>query len=160
MAISAGSIITAADITDAITHPFCKVSRSTTISVPASTPTLMTWSTDDRDAYGMHSTVTNTSRLVCVRAGLHRVEVLFNMAASTTNARQCILRKNAAGSSSGGTLIETQQPTQAVSGSMVIPLFTYADLVVDDYVEWFFNQTTSGALNAQAGWATMIHIAD
>jgi hypothetical protein len=118
-------------------------------SLTAATWTNMLFASEEYDTGAMHSTVTNTGRLTVVDAGLYQVtaSVFLNYHAGN---KPCglMLRKNAAGSSSGGTLI-TQSTTILSNNALVITgaeLNTHLRLAAADYLELFVLQDSGGAL--------------
>lgn len=118
-------------------------------SLTTSTWTNMLFASEEYDTGAMHSTVTNTGRLTVVDGGLYQVtaSVFLNYHA---NVHPCglMLRKNAAGSDTGGTLI-TQTTTILSNNSFFITgaeLNTHVRLSAADYLELFVQQDSGGAL--------------
>ena len=118
-------------------------------SLTTATWTNMLFASEEYDTGAMHSTSSNTGRLTVVDAGLYQVtaSVFLNYHAGN---KPCglMLRKNAAGSSSGGTLI-TQSTTILSNNAVVISgaeLNTHLRLAAADYLELFVLQDSGGAL--------------
>jgi hypothetical protein len=118
-------------------------------SLTTATWTNMLFASEEYDTGTMHSTVTNTGRITIVDAGLYQVtaSVFLNYHAGN---KPCglMLRKNAAGSDTGGTLI-TQSTTILSNNSYVITgaeLNTHLRLAAADYLELFVIQDSGGAL--------------
>lgn len=113
-------------------YPRCKVYDNTGIAI--TTDTLLTFDSEVYDTDSMHSTTTNTSRIVFTTAGLY--EVVFTRAmASATAATSCdvVWRLNAAGVVGGGTAGNRMNFT---TGRVVSLSFTrYFN--AGDYIEWF-----------------------
>jgi hypothetical protein len=119
-------------------------------SLSSATWTNMLFASEEYDTSGMHDTV-NTGRLTVPadEDGLYQVtaSVFLNYHAGN---KPCglMLRKNAAGSSTGGTLI-TQTTTIMSNNTLVITgveLNTHLRLAAADYLELFVIQDSGGAL--------------
>jgi hypothetical protein len=120
-------------------------------SLTAATWTNMLFASEEYDTSAMHSTVTNTGRLTVATGedGLYQVtaSVFLNYHAGI-HPCGLMLRKNAAGSSTGGTLI-TQSTTVLSNNAVVITgaeLNTHLRLAAADYLELFVIQDSGGAL--------------
>jgi hypothetical protein len=119
---------------------------------------LMTWDSEEYDNNDMHSTSSTTARLSCKSDGLYLVEFKIAFASNTTGVRRVMLRKNSAGSDSGGSTLGTwnedaltgQQTT--VSGGRGVVLNTGGS--PNDYIECFVWQDSGAALNVVAGAST------
>lgn len=111
--VAVGDKITAADentyVRDAVSFfssvPRLHVYASGAQTLSNSTITVLTFDSELYDSDAMHSTSTNTSRLVVTTTGLYSVNVGVTFASNATSWRYLHVRKNAAGSSSGGTSI-------------------------------------------------------
>lgn len=127
------------------------------------TAALVLWDTEQYDTDTMHSTSTNTSRLVATTVGTYDVKVCVVWAANATGWRQVEIRKNAAGSSSGGTAIaQFRVPATATLAGLVFGSVD-APLAATDYLECFVTQTSGGSLATTVGqsftWASMRWVA-
>ena len=118
-------------------------------SLTAATWTNMLFASEEYDTGAMHSTSSNTGRITITDAGLYQVtaSVFLNYHAGN---KPCglMLRKNAAASPSGGTLI-TQSTTIMSNNALVITgaeLNTHLRLAAADYLELFVLQDSGGAL--------------
>lgn len=120
-------------------------------SLSAATWTNMLFASEEYDTSTMHDTTTNTGRLTVPagEGGLYQVtaSVFLNFHAGN---KPCglMLRKNAAASSTGGTLI-TQTTTIMSNNASVITgaeLNTHLRLAAADYLELFVIQDSGGAL--------------
>lgn len=141
------------DIRDAINFlasgmPRVSVSNSTAHSHTSGTALLLTWDTEAYDTDTMHSTVTNTSRLVATTAGTYTVNARIAFASNATGIRYLDLRKNAAGAVASGTRIAFDANT-AVGSSTVTVVNVAIDVVLAaaDYLEVFGFQNSGGALS-------------
>lgn len=76
--------------------PHCSIFESTAQSIPNNTETDLTSNEELSDIGGMHSTVTNTSRITVPsgEGGLYRADATVSFAANATNFRQLIFRVN------------------------------------------------------------------
>jgi hypothetical protein len=99
-----------------------------------------------------HSTVTNNSRLIAAEAGLYTVKTHVSWAANSTGSRSVMLRKNAAGSSVGGTLIIDTSTLPSAGAAGFLGLTVDTQLNANDYIEVFTKQTSGGALNVLNGF--------
>ena len=118
-------------------------------SLTNATWTNMLFASEEYDTGAMHSTLTNTGRLTVVDSGLYQMtaSVFLNYHAAV-HPCGLMLRKNAAGSSTGGTLI-TQTTTVLSNNAFFITgaeLNTHVRLAAADYLELFVMQDSGGAL--------------
>ncbi len=137
-----------------LSPPRCKVFNSTTYTIASSAVfTLLSWDSEVYDTDTMHSTVTNTSRLVATTAGLYSHTTSIFFAANATGQRAIEVRKNAAGSNSGGTLIVQSNSGAAATGaaSMSVSTTTDVQMTAGDYLEVFVYQSSGGSLASIGG---------
>lgn len=120
-------------------------------SISNATYELMTWDSEDYDNNGMHNNSSNTGRLTCQSDGLYLVEFKINFATDTNGNRRVMLRKNAAGSSAGGTNQGVWYETAIASDNTTVSGGRGIALNSTDYVELFVYQDTGGALNVSSG---------
>lgn len=163
----AGETVTAAlmnsDVRDPlimlVNTPRVRVYNSTGPSLTNATATLLSWDTEEINTNTMHSTVTNTSRLVATTAGRYLVIAQAGFASNATGARQVNVRKNAAGSSAGGTGL-TSNTCSSVMASNVVAASTFSTFLnAADYLEMFATQTSGGALAVNQGqWSTFFEM--
>jgi hypothetical protein len=85
--------------------PRCHVYDNSTLSIPDSTDTLLTWSGEQYDNDSMHSTASLTSRIVFNTSGLYQVDVHCQLESATYTATAIRGRVNSAESTAGGTAI-------------------------------------------------------
>lgn len=156
---TAGTVPTAANLNAGIEStlafllnpPRCKVYASGAQSIGTASFTALTFDTEEFDTDAMHSTSSNTSRLVCKTAGIYLLSGSVSWASSASGTRRGA-RWWLNGSSSN---------TQAmvVSGSAGTGLPTVhaptvmVPLAVNDYVELAAYQDTGGSLSTIAGIA-------
>ena len=103
--------------------------------------------TDEYDTDSMHDTATNNSRIIATVAGLYQVTVdLYASDHSQAEAIHVMIRKNAAGSSAGGTFLCQASTTFSTNGNVITGcnLATYARLSANDYLEVFVFSEASG----------------
>lgn len=134
--VNAGDIIRASDIA----VKACRVTRTTNQSIPDATETLVTFNAETYDTDGMHSTVTNNSRITIVTAGVY--EVGFNGRFPSGNdysVLQALLRVN------GTTYIaQEQNPGTGIAVPQRIGVKTTTQFVVGDYIEVLVYQDNTG----------------
>lgn len=150
---SSGSVLTAAQLNTYLSAavsfflavPTCEL-RQTVAQSLANTPTIsqITFDTEDVDNDGMHSTVTNTSRVTAQTAGRYQVSGKVGFAANATGVRQTFYQVN------GSTANASDTSTASVSGSTyAIPTVTKTIFLnVGDYVEIGVIQASGGSLNS------------
>lgn len=141
-----------------INPPRCSIYQGTTGTTAGTSgvAALVLWDTEsasDGDTDTMHSTSTNTSRVVATTAGLYLVTTSIYFAANATGYREVMLRKNSAGSSSGGTLIDQFRMPATPTGSGYCGGGKRVRLAATDYVEAFVTQTSGGSLATVTGEA-------
>ena len=151
-------------ILTAIDPPRCSVFNSTTQSPTTAVVTLQSWDSEDYDTDALHSTVTNTSRLVAVAAGTYQLTGAVTFSANATGIRAVVFRKNAAGSNSGGSLIAESNTGLASSTQPTTALVVKeVQLALNDYVEMFVYQNSGAGLATVANnyltWASMRWVA-
>jgi hypothetical protein len=136
-----------------LNRPRCSVYQGTTATTCAVSGTsyAMNWDTEDYDSDAMHSTSSNTSRIVIATSGLYTVSLSVYFAASATGLRTIDVRKNAAGSGAGGTQIKQfrQGATSSSSGQVSGSFQEY--FTAGDYFELFAIQTSGGSLATVLG---------
>lgn len=164
--VAVGDFVTASDentyVRDPVSFflnpPRCSVYQGTTGTTAGTSgvAALVLWdseSASDGDTDSMHSTSSNTSRIVATTAGLYLVTVSIYFAANATGYREVKLRINSAGSSVGGTPVRGGQfriPATA-TGSGYCGGATSVRLAATDYIEAFVTQTSGGSLATVVG---------
>lgn len=121
-------------------------------SLTTATWTNMLFASEEYDTSTMHSTVTNTGRLTVPAGedGLFQVTASVNLNHYAAGTKSCglMLRKNAAASSTGGTLIAYSMSMLSTNAFFVSAseLNTHVRLAAADYLELFVMQDSGAAL--------------
>jgi hypothetical protein len=109
----------------------CRVSHSTTQAIANATPTVLAWNTEDYDTDGMHSTVTNNSRITFVTAGKYifssSVKFATSIAASTSARIEILLN--------GTTVIASQSTAAVGTEAPALNIGDARDFASGDYIE-------------------------
>jgi hypothetical protein len=123
--------------------------KSTTDAVD----TLYDMDTELYDPYSTaaHDNATNNSRLVAAETGIYVCYAQMTWAANATGRRRLTIRKNSAGSSTGGTQVGRMDVPVVPAGTHSNVVAALAQLTAGDYVEMFGQQTSGGALNILTG---------
>lgn len=139
--------------------PHCRVYNNAAVSIPDATRTAITFNSERVDVGGMHSTVSNTSRITIPSGadGWYSIGGCIEFASvNTTGIREGDILLN------GSTLIAIQQVPGFVQVQQCNPS-CYYQLVAGDYVELTAFQSSGGALNVDASsayspefWATWV----
>lgn len=130
-------------IFDAHYRPSVKVHNTIGQSIATATQTVLTWNTEEYDTDAMHSTVSNTGRLVAPVAGKYHIEGRIAFPTNATGFRQAQIR------ATGVTVYDTDTdygPTAA--GACYLHVSTFALLAAADYVEMLCSQNSGGSLTA------------
>lgn len=126
-------------------HCRAAVSHSTTFSLATSgTAAALPYDTEARDVGGMHSTVTNNSRITVPAgaAGDYRISATVEFAANATGYRTVTLRKNGA-----TTIAVVRVPATATLATVITCTRLCVSMAVGDYIEVLGTQLSGGALN-------------
>jgi hypothetical protein len=103
------------------------------------------------DTDNMHSTASNTSRIVFTTAGLYSVDVQVQFPSATYTAGNLNIRLNAAGASGGGTsLLNLQFNVAAAAFGSPHAVFSRF-FAAADYIEAFVSQTSGASRTTVAG---------
>lgn len=123
--------------------PQARVYNSANISIPNASTIALTFNSERWDTQGIHSTISNTSRLTCVTAGLYAIDANISWAGSGAGIRETWISLN------GITAIayETDAPPASTFNQSVA---TQYRLAAGDYIELLVWQTSGGALNINA----------
>ncbi len=135
-----------------LSPPRCAVYQTavTTMTTPGTTY-LVLYDTEAWDTDSMHSTVTNTGRITSGTTGLYRVSGNLGFAANATGYRTVNVRKNAAGSPTGGTNVYSVRYAPSPTLSTIVPFAFSVQLAAGDYIEVFATQNSAGSLDTVAG---------
>lgn len=125
----------------------CRVFNDANISINNAAGTALTYNSEDYDSEGMHSTSSNTGRIIFTKNGYYEVYAQNAFASNSTGYRQAFIRKN-------GSTVIAQDVKNAVNGE-ITTLFCYTEyaFVVGDYIECIVFQNSGGALNITAATA-------
>ena len=127
--------------------------NSATLSPANVTWTLHTWDSElyKSDA-AMHSTGSNTSRLVAPCTGLFDVKVQISFASNATGTRAIQIRKNSGGSVVGGSFV-AEALASATPGSTATSVEIDKDVQLSsgDYLEVFIYQSSTVTISTIAG---------
>lgn len=133
-------------------QPRVSLYRSATLSLTTATWTQVTWDSESWDTDTMHSTGSNTSRLVFTTAGRYWLNVAAWFDANATGSRGVNLTKNGAGSRSASNVVLSDAVLSAASiGETFVGVTVERAFAAGDYIELFVYQNSGGALNLQAG---------
>lgn len=126
-----------------IDPPVCSAFHDTTQIVATSTFTTLNANSEQFDNDGMHSTVSNTSRLTAVTAGRFLIAITIAFQASTTGSRALAWRLNGAGSDFQRAAVPAATAGVETVLSTCFPLV----LGVGDFIEARAWQNSGGNLN-------------
>lgn len=127
-----------------IDPPFVAAFNSAAVSVANNSLTVLNADSESFDNDGMHSTVSNTSRLTVQKAGRYEFTCRVNFQADVVdNTRRVIqIRKNGAGGITvNSSRVVNDGNSQTISG------FLKDTMVATDYMEVLCLQNSGGALN-------------
>lgn len=124
--------------------PICIVRQTAAQSLTSGAWTALLFDTEEVDRDGMHSTVTNTSRLTAVTAGYYWSAGISAFSANATGPRGAALSIN--GTRVAGRAAECMAVT-AGSTNTATPTASIVFLNVGDYLELQALQTSGGSLN-------------
>jgi hypothetical protein len=125
--------------------------RAANQSINASAWTAISWDTEDRDGDGLHSLVTNPTRLTIPAdwpTGLWAVTVSVVWAATTGSRRLAGLSLN--GAAAPDSTAQGGEGTAPAQAWPIRPAAFYAELAAGQYCEAMVFQDTAGALNMTA----------
>lgn len=125
---------------------WCKVHRGSAQSLADSSDVALTWDVEDADVYAMHSTSSNTDRIVAVVPGLYMVTAGCIFAANATGYRELRIYKTLSG---GGTtqLRAERVINNGATDETRVSTSVLVELAVGDYLQAIARQTSGGALN-------------
>ncbi len=134
------------------------VYKSGNQTLTTATETLITFDSEELDSGDMHDTSSNTSRLVCRVPGIYLIFTSVTMANNSAGGRYSMVRKNAAGSAVGGSLIGygTDEVASINFGSIIAWGPRLLKMVPGDYVELFAYQSSGGDLTLNGGASATI----
>lgn len=126
------------------TPPACVLERSTSQNISYATDTAITFTTEAADTDGMHSNVSNTSRITFQTRGRYFTSAIMIYAFNNTSARRAFIRLN-------GTTFETSENLpETADGLADLNPHTTDDYAAADYVELMAYQLSGGTLAVTA----------
>lgn len=139
--VTAGEVIRASDVA----VQACRVNRTAALSIAAATTTVVAFDAEEFDTDGMHSTVTNNSRITINKSGFYVVGFNGTLAASSAYIRTFAeLRIN------GTTgIARSQSPGTSVSVQQTLGVHTVYQFDAGDYVEVQVFQDSGGSKNLE-----------
>lgn len=137
-------------IYDAHFQPAARAFHSANQSIPNATLTTLAFNSESTDQDGLgtstiHDNVTNNSRLTCRVAGFYGIVANIVFASNVTGIRLVGLYVN------GASVVEVNANTTGGGFDSKLALPYMTALAVNDYVEVYVYQTSTGALNVLAG---------
>jgi len=120
----------------------CVAYHNTTQSIPDTTETSASLNSEDTDVGGLHSTVTNNSRITIGITGFYHLAARVFFAANASGARSMYLKKN------GSTYPAQVSPGFAANNTFVLgEVSADVELTAGDYIELRVLQSSGGALD-------------
>lgn len=161
---TAGTVVTATQLNTQIVtagnfwlaRPYCNIFSNAGVTAPTSGAyVLASWDSESDDNDGMHSTISNNSRIVINTLGVFTHNLCVGWPNATTGARGAMLRLNSAGSNSGGAaLAYAFEGPNATSGQGVTRMtHVQRHVNIGDYVEYFFLQVSGASQTTNTGSA-------
>lgn len=150
----AGEVVTAAYMNNNITAvlgwllspAICQVRQIVAVSIAnGGSGIVMTYTAEDVDSTGMHSTVSNTSRLTAVYPGWYSANATNAYASAAAGVRGGVWNVNGAGMNGSNTFLTAPPTVAATITATLRPVLLF--LNVGDYIEVRGYQTSGGALN-------------
>ena len=129
------------------TPPRCLVQHSSNQSIANNTITSLLFDTELADTDSMHSTVSNTSRIVAKTPGLYAMFASVQFDGNTSGVRTVSIVLNG----SDATTLVTQDAENLGTNAIKLSCSTIYQLDVDDYVEVRVRQDSGGALDCETG---------
>lgn len=116
--------------------------------------TAVLWDSEHYDNDDMHSTASNTGRLVFRTAGLYLLNLLVFWLPHATGQRGVNLTKNGAGTRAAANVVlsDSMTATAGAGGATVHAVSVMRAFAANDYIEMFVYQNSGGALSMQGGY--------
>lgn len=122
------------------------------VSCTNNTATLIPWNSELWDTDTMHDTVTNPSRVTINTTGTYAVTVAIRFGLGPTFTTFNVnIRRNAAGSSSGGTSTYTFTQGAPGGGPATARFYCELPLIAAEYYEVFVTQKSTAARTTEPG---------
>jgi hypothetical protein len=126
--------------------PTCRVYNSAALATTSGTPLPLTYNSERWDTESMHSTVTNTERLLAPVAGKYRVGAAVRYASNATNQRELYIERFNSSNVSQGVYIHKIVP--AINGNITdVDVNTEIEMNLNDYVKIVALQNSGGGIN-------------
>lgn len=138
---SAGQVIRAADVT----VQACRVTRTTSQSIPNGADTTVAFTSEQFDNNAMHNNSTNNSRITINEPGLYTVGFCGRLASASTYTS--IVASIVLNGSS--TIVEHLHPGTSIGVTQRITVSTMDEFVANDYIEVVIYQTSGSARNLE-----------
>lgn len=133
------------------TQEFGSYTASSTSNVTNGAWALVAWDGEVEESSGLtHNNSTNNSRIQVTLAGLYEVNISVGWTANATGMRGVMVRKNAAGSSVGGTALKQSYNATPTTQDATAALAWTVRLAASDYIEVFRYQSSGGNLAPKA----------
>lgn len=123
----------------------------TAVSVSSGTSTLVTFDSEAWDTDSLHSTTTNPSRITINTSGQYLVTFYARFPSNSTGYRQCNLRLNSAGSSTGGSTLSTITLAAVNGASTFVTRTLELTCNAGDHYELFVTQNSGASLSLESG---------
>lgn len=119
--------------------------------------TAIPWTVEDFDDMGLHSTITNPTRITATRAGRYRLGgVARHQAITSGSALSTGISINGTGQAGGSASISANSSPSAGSGIQIVP-FT-ATLAVNDYFEITVGNNQATAVNCNGSMVSIEYL--
>jgi len=144
--------------TAALNRPSARVSATANQNVPANTPTILTWATEEYDNAAIANLGVNNDRLTLTQTGIWLVTAEVNFTANgnaTVNGRRALFAPNLSPDKAHHSLRGSQ--TQDVEMSLVM---LYQNTVIGDFIRVQVLQESGAALNVSARSFSVTKVAD
>ncbi len=130
----------------ALNPPVCQVFASVAQSIPDSTPTGILYDSENLDPYGMHSTTSNTSRIIPTAPGWYEVSGGAVYAPNASGSRKCQPYQNGLPINYASGQVPAS-PGGSDGTAVACPTVTLFFNGTTDYVQLVAYQDSGGALN-------------
>ena len=130
----------------------CRAYSSAGVSATVNnTLTLVPFGAESYDTASMHSTSSNTSRIIVPVAGNYHIIAQCGWAFNATGRRTITVRKNAAGVSGGGTQVMINTLNGSANSGTQFQVTDDLELLANDYLEMFALQQSTVTLDVASG---------
>jgi hypothetical protein len=130
---------------DTLGGPGARVFQNVAQSIPNSTNTVLTFTSENFDDANMHDNVVNPSRITIPESGRYLIQALVRFVSNANGSRTATLRLNGITTLA----VEGQRPLSGLFTS--IACSTVENLAAGDYVEVLAFQSSGGALSTVTG---------